>query len=54
MREHDKVGVVTMVSGTHLLVQGKTMAEDSPGLVLYCSMGASLMIVYQLLKVQYL
>ena len=34
MRDIDQVGVVTIASGTRSLIQGKTKAEDSLGLVL--------------------
>ena len=34
MREVEYVGVVMIACGMHSLVQGKTMAEDSLGLVL--------------------
>ena len=34
MRDVDQVGVVTIASGTRSLIQGKTKAEDSLGLVL--------------------
>ena len=34
MHEVEYMGVVTIACGTHSLVQGKTMAEDSLGLVL--------------------
>ena len=34
MWELDQVGVVKIESGTHLLVWGKTMAENNAGLVL--------------------
>ena len=34
MHEVEYVGVVTVACGTHSLIRGKTMAEDSLGLVL--------------------
>ena len=34
MRDVDKVGVATLVSGMRSLVRGKTMEKDSLGLVL--------------------